>query len=90
MPKIAESLEAKGLYRRAANRWGELMRQSYDNSEREQLKRRMDKCLEAVKRPPVQAESFGDVKRAATAAQERMGLAQPKGEAFRLKSNPQH
>lgn len=85
MPKIAESLENKGLYRRAANRWGELMRQSHDDSEREHYRRRIDKCLEAVKRPPVHVDTFGDVGRAATATQERMGLAQPKGEAFRLK-----
>ena len=37
MPKIAESLEAKGLYRRAANRWGELMRQNYDDNLPEML-----------------------------------------------------
>ena len=90
MPKIAESLEAKGLYRRAANRWGELMRQNYDDNGREQLKRRMDNCLDMVKRPPVRPETFGDVKAAATAAQERMGIAQPKGEAFRLKGNNHH
>lgn len=90
MPKIAESLEAKGLYRRAANRWGELMRQNYDDNGREQLKHRMNNCLEMIKRPPVRAETFGDVQRAATATQERMGLAPQKREAFKLKGNRHH
>ena len=85
MPQIAESLEARGLYRRAANRWRELICQSYDEKERETYRSRMDKCLEAVKRPPVLPETFGDVKAAAVATQKRMKIDQPKGAAFRLK-----
>lgn len=89
MPQIAESLEARGLYRRAANRWRELMSRSYDDREREAYLNRMNKCLEAVKRPPVHPETFGDVAAAAVATQKRMKIDQPKGVAFRIKgSNP--
>ncbi|HHT3665407.1 TPA: PerC family transcriptional regulator [Enterobacter roggenkampii] len=81
----AEELEAKGLYRRAATRWRELMSRSYDDRERETYLRRMDKCLEAVKRPPVLPETFGDVAAASAETQKRMKIDQPKGAAFRLK-----
>lgn len=82
----AESLEAKGLYRRAAARWSEVMRQCVEDDEREWLKRRCDECLEKVKRPPARVEDFGGLHKAAKETQHRMGIAQPNGEAFRLKT----
>ncbi|HID4130319.1 TPA: PerC family transcriptional regulator [Pluralibacter gergoviae] len=82
--KKAEELEAKGLYRRAATRWQEVMMLCAKDDEREQAKRRRERCLDSVKRPPVKAEDFGDLHKAVTETQLRMGIAQPNGEAFRL------
>ena len=86
MPEIAESLESRGLYRRAANRWREVMNQTYNEKEREQYRRRMNKCLDMIKRPPIKYESLNDVKKSINAARERMGLAQPKNQPLSIKS----
>ena len=80
----AEELEAKGLYRRAAARWMEVMLLCTEDDNREWIKRRRETCLENVKRPPVKAEDFGDLHKAVTETQHRMGIAQNNGEAFRL------
>ncbi|MBM5564646.1 PerC family transcriptional regulator [Klebsiella quasipneumoniae] len=37
-----------------------------------------------MKRPPVKAENFGDLHKAVTETQHRMGIAQPNGNSFRL------
>ncbi|HED1420137.1 TPA: PerC family transcriptional regulator [Kluyvera georgiana] len=80
----AEALEAKGLYRRAAARWMEVMALCAEDDDREWVKQRNDACLTKAKRPPVEAEGFGDIRKAATETQRRMGIAQSNGEAFRL------
>ena len=80
----AEELEAKGLYRRAATRWQEVMLLCTEDDDREWVKQRHDMCLDNVKRPPVKAENFGDLHKAVTETQHRMGIAQPNGNAFRL------
>jgi hypothetical protein len=80
----AEALEAKGLYRRAAARWMEVMLLCTEDDDREWIKRRRETCLENVKRPPVKVEDFGDLHKAVTETQHRMGIAQPNGNAFRL------
>ena len=80
----AEALEAKGLYRRAATRWQEVMMLCAEDDDREWVKQRRETCLENVKRPPVKAEDFGDLHKAVTETQHRMGIAQPNGNAFRL------
>ncbi|ENM1809130.1 TPA: PerC family transcriptional regulator [Klebsiella variicola subsp. variicola] len=84
MTTKAKELEDKGLYRRAATRWGELMAKTYDDSEREWFKRKKDECIEKAKRPPVQTENFGGLSQAATETQNRMGIAWARGDAFRL------
>ena len=66
----AEDLEAKGLYRRAAARWMEVMLLCTEDDDREWIKRRR--------------ETFGDLHKAVTETQHRMGIAQPNGNAFRL------
>jgi hypothetical protein len=48
------------------------------------VKSRRETCLDNVKRPPVKAENFGDLHKAVTETQHRMGIAQPNGNAFRL------
>ncbi len=47
----------------------------------------MDECLHKVRRPPARAEGFGSLHTAAKETQHRMGIAQPNGEAFRLKTS---
>ena len=66
MPKIAESLEERGLYRRAATRWREVMLLCTEDDDREWVKQRHDMCLDNVKRPPVKAENGGKRQRQTT------------------------
>ncbi len=80
----AEALEEKGLYRRAAARWMEVMQLCTDDGAREWIMRHREACLEKVKRPPIKADDFGDLHKAAKETQHRMGIAQPNGDAFRL------
>ncbi|HBU7752412.1 TPA: PerC family transcriptional regulator, partial [Klebsiella pneumoniae] len=47
----AEALEAKGLYRRAATRWMEVMNHCAEDEVRDWVRRRMDECLQKVRRP---------------------------------------
>ncbi|HII3073359.1 MULTISPECIES: PerC family transcriptional regulator [Enterobacteriaceae] len=85
----AEELEAKGLYRRAAARWMDVMQMCADDDDREWIKRHRETCLEKVKRPTVKVDDYGDLHKAATDTQHRMGIAQPNGSAFRLTGRKQ-
>ncbi|HHG0704174.1 TPA: PerC family transcriptional regulator [Klebsiella pneumoniae] len=82
--KLAEELESKGLYRRAAARWLEVMSSCIDDTGWEQAKRHRERCLDSAKRPPVKTVEFGDIRKAARATASRMGLSKPNGEAYRL------
>lgn len=82
---LAEELEGKGLYRRAASRWLVVLEQCADEKDREWVALRRGRCIDSARLPPVRAEDFGDVRRAAGVTQKQMGLAQPNGRAFRLK-----
>lgn len=86
----AEALEGKGLYRRAAARWMEVMQLCTDDGAREWIMRHREACLEKVKRPHVKADEFGDLHKAAKETQHRMGIAQPNGSAFRLNGGKRH
>ncbi|WP_142630896.1 PerC family transcriptional regulator [Raoultella planticola] len=81
----AEELEVKGLYRRAATRWMEVMNHCAEGETCDWGRQRMDECLHKVRRPPARAEDFGGLHKAAKETQHRMGIAQPNGEAFRIK-----
>lgn len=81
----AEALEAKGLYRRAATRWQEVMMLCAEDDDRECVKQRRDACLTNAKRPPLKNDDYGDLHKAVKETQRRMGIARPNGEAFRLK-----
>lgn len=83
---LAEELEGKGLYRRAASRWLIVMEQCVDEKDREWVALRRGRCIDSARLPPARAEHFGDVRRAAGVTHSRMGLAQPNGNAFRLKN----
>ncbi|KMK16878.1 transcriptional regulator [Pluralibacter gergoviae] len=83
----AEALEEKGLYRRAATRWMDVMHLCAEDGDREWVRRHMDECLQKVRRPPLRPDSYHGLSEAATQAQNRMGIGQPNGQAFRMKSN---
>ena len=82
---LAEELEGKGLYRRAASRWLIVMVQCAEEKDREWVALRRGRCIDSARLPPARAEDFGDVRRAAGATHTRMGLTQLNGSAFRLK-----
>ena len=81
---LAIELEQKGLWRRAATRWLEVMDTSEMDTERDRARKRRNHCLAQLKRPvPEKCDSAG-VNRAANATLARMGLDKPDGTAFRL------
>ncbi|MDU6441028.1 MAG: PerC family transcriptional regulator [Pantoea sp.] len=82
----AERLESKGLYRRAAARWQEVIPLTESDTGRVWLIRRINECLAKVGKKPADSGSFIEVTRAVREAQKRMGVDQPEGQAFRLKT----
>ncbi len=60
----AEELEAKGLYRRAAARWADVMWLVSTDKEREQVAKRRAECIRKAARPPVIPDNFGILKEA--------------------------
>lgn len=85
--EVAQKLEASGLWRRAASRWLDVMqRHALTDQQRERIRQHRKYCLSCAK--PIRSPEKLDVteiRRAAKAAQERMGLSQPDGALFRLK-----
>ncbi|MHB9347072.1 MULTISPECIES: PerC family transcriptional regulator [Enterobacter] len=65
----AEELEAKGLYRRAARRWQDVMMTRARSDEQEWVRRRCDSCLAKLKSQAVKADDYGDLHKAATGTQ---------------------
>lgn len=83
----AEALEASGLYRRAANRWLDVMALATDGPEREQAAQHRKRCLDMAKMPPPPKDSVSDISalsKAATRELDRMGITHPNGNAFRM------
>ena len=83
----AEELEAKGLYRRAAARWMDVMHLCAEDGDREWVRKHRDDCLVKVRRPPARPDDYKGLSAAATQTQQRMGIAQPNGKAFRIKAD---
>lgn len=84
---LARELEAAGLWRRAADRWLEVML-SYglSDAQREWVRLRRKRCLSATQAVVVKDRlNVMEILNAAKATQKRMGLSQPGGAAFRLK-----
>ncbi|HDS6912115.1 TPA: PerC family transcriptional regulator [Klebsiella oxytoca] len=84
---LARELEAAGLWRRAADRWLEVMLlYGLSDAQREWVRRRRKRCLSAAE--PVVVKSglnVMEILNAAKATQKRMGLSQPGGAAFRFR-----
>lgn len=88
---VAEKLEAACLWRRAARRWLDIMESGrITDAQRDWLHQRRQACLAniaPVKRPSEQLDILA-VSKAASATQEKMGLARPDGSAFRIFAVP--
>ena len=76
----AEALEARGLYRRAAARWAEVMVLADDDQAREQAAKRRSECIRKAARPPARLETYGEMREAISRAHTGMGLHKPHGE----------
>ncbi|HHY1124667.1 TPA: PerC family transcriptional regulator [Escherichia coli] len=62
---VAQKLEERGLWRRAATRWTEVLLHAETDREREEAARRRAICIIKSRRMPEQFVTFGDVKKAA-------------------------
>lgn len=81
---IAEKLEARGLWRRAAARWLDVMLCCATDAERDWISQRRRYCLSMIASPrPDNKLDIGAINRAATATQEVMGISYDKGIEFR-------
>lgn len=58
----AEALEARGLYRRAAARWAEVIMLANDDKAREQAAKRRAECIRKAARPPARQDNFGEMR----------------------------
>ncbi|EBM9948362.1 PerC family transcriptional regulator [Salmonella enterica subsp. enterica serovar Give] len=85
--EVAQKLEAAGLWRRAASRWLDVMQHhGLTDQQRDRIRQHRKYCLSCTK--PISSPEkldVAEIARAAKATQERMGLSQPGGAAFRLK-----
>ncbi|EER5711375.1 PerC family transcriptional regulator [Escherichia coli] len=70
--RIAEELEAKGFYRRASARWGEVMQLVETDKERHQVTMRRLECSRKAQRPP---ENYADLRNAVNRTYADMGLS---------------
>ncbi|EEQ1892108.1 PerC family transcriptional regulator [Escherichia coli] len=73
--RIAEELEAKGFYRRAAARWGEVMMLVETDKERHHVAMRRLECSRKAQRPPEPPDDFGALKRSVDRTYAEMGLS---------------
>lgn len=81
---IAEKLEAKGFWRRAASRWLEVMQHCKTDAERELVSQRRRECLSRLSPPRgIRSLSIVEIGRAATRTQKEMGIHRPEGIEFR-------
>ena len=81
---IAEKLEARGLWRRAAARWLDVMQNCATDTQREWISQRCKYCLSMLTSPrPDNKLDIGAINRAATITQETMGIRYEKGIEFR-------
>ena len=80
----AELLEKKGFYRRAADRWKEVMMLCGQNdAEREWIKQRRNKCQKLARRVPSPEVSYSDFRRAVVETEKKMRIADYGKKLFR-------
>ncbi|WP_267202926.1 PerC family transcriptional regulator [Escherichia coli] len=86
----AEALEAKGLYRRAAARWADVMWLMSTDKEREQVAKRRAECIRRAARPPVMVDNFGVLKEAVNRTHTEMGIKDAGKPVWRNYPKPSH
>ncbi|MGK2890052.1 PerC family transcriptional regulator [Klebsiella michiganensis] len=83
---IAEKLENAGLWRRAAARWLAVMDRCDTDAQREWVSQKRRQCYSNLAPPPEDEKlNIRALNRAANQAQDKMGIRQPSGAAFRIK-----
>lgn len=82
---IAEKLENAGLWRRAAARWLVVMDRCETDMQREWVSQKRRQCYSNIEQPVAEQLNISALNRAANQAQDKMGIRQPSGEAFRIK-----
>lgn len=70
----AEALEKAGLYRRASARWLVIFDRSMSEKERDWIRQRRNACLRRKISKTIAIDTFADIRREASEAQENMGL----------------
>ncbi|MCU6243888.1 PerC family transcriptional regulator [Enterobacter asburiae] len=83
---VAEKLEDAGLWRRAASRWLAVMERCDTDAEREWVSQKRRECYARIELPVAEPLNIRAMNQAASAAQKKMGISQPDGQAFRLKT----
>ena len=82
---IAEKLENAGLWRRAAARWLAVMDRCETDMQREWVSQKRRQFYSNIEQPVAEQLNISALNRAANQAQDKMGIRQPSGEAFRIK-----
>jgi hypothetical protein len=82
---IAEKLENAGLWRRAAARWLAVMDRCETDVQREWVSQKRRACYSRLALPVDEKLNISALNRAANQAQDKMGIRQPSGAAFRIK-----
>ncbi|EEF4509061.1 PerC family transcriptional regulator [Salmonella enterica] len=80
---LALQLEKEGLWRRAAQRWSEVMIYVVSEEDIRLIRRRQKACIEKSRMPVPEKLNCTDVLSAATGALTSMGLQLGPGDAFR-------
>ncbi|PWI77135.1 PerC family transcriptional regulator [Enterobacter sp. CGMCC 5087] len=84
---IAERLESAGLWRRAAVRWLDVLQICETDRQREWVCRRRYYCLSNVKIQMADDKLYvHSINRAANITLAKMGISQPNGVAYRIKT----
>ena len=82
---IAEKLENAGLWRREAARWLAVMDRCDTDAQREWVSQKRRQCYSNIEQPVAEQLNISALNRAANQAQDKMGIRQPSGAAFRIK-----
>lgn len=82
---VAEKLEKAGLWRRAAARWLEVMKCCHTDAEREWISQKRRACYARIEVAEPERLNVSAVSQAASLAQDKMGIRQLKGAAFRTR-----
>ncbi|EAB1455436.1 PerC family transcriptional regulator [Escherichia albertii] len=76
--KKAKYLEEKGFYRRAADRWAEIMVHLSSDAERKLAAQKRAFCINKSLRNNLQADNYSDIKQGVYKAYKKMGLVNEK------------